>query len=94
MAPEAHGAQVLQDANYEHKNMRSAQTKTGLPCNFCFLKFLPSCTVEAEDAPQTLFRAPLTPGLGSWLGLGGLYLTKFTTGKVHYNFGFINFAQK
>ncbi len=29
-----------------------------------------------------------------WLGLGGPYLTKFATGKVHYNFGLINFARK
>jgi hypothetical protein len=72
----------------------SAPTITGLPYNFCFIKFLPSCTVDAEYAPYTLFRAPLTPGLGPWLGLGGLYLTKFTTGKVHYNFGLINFARK
>ncbi len=35
-----------------------------LPYNFCLIKFLPSLTVEAVDAPQTLFRAPLTPGVG------------------------------
>ncbi len=35
-----------------------------LPYNFCFIKFLPSLTVEAVDLPQTLFRAPLTPGVG------------------------------
>ena len=35
-----------------------------LPYNFCFIKFLPSLTVEAVDAPQTLFRAPLTTGVG------------------------------
>jgi hypothetical protein len=28
------------------------------------------------------------------LGLGGPYLTKFATGKVHYNFGLISFARK
>ena len=38
--------------------------KTVLPYNFCLIKFLPSLTVEAVDAPQTLFRAPLTPGVG------------------------------
>ena len=38
--------------------------KTVLPYNFCFIKFLPSPTDEAVDAPQTLFRAPLTPGVG------------------------------
>jgi hypothetical protein len=31
--------------------------------NFCLIKFLPSLTVEAVDAPHTLFRAPLTPGV-------------------------------
>ena len=40
----------------------SAPTKTGLAYNFCFIKFLPSCTVEAVDAPQNLFRSPLIPG--------------------------------
>ncbi len=65
-----------------------------LPYNFGFIKFLPSLTVEAIDAPQTLFRAPLTPGLGSGLGLGGLYLAKLTIGKAHYNFCLINFARK
>ncbi len=35
-----------------------------LPYNFCLIKFLPSLTVEAVGAPQTLFRAPLTPGVG------------------------------
>ena len=33
-------------------------TKTVLPYNFCFIKFSPSCTVEAVDALQALFRAP------------------------------------
>jgi hypothetical protein len=39
-------------------------TKMVLPYNICFIKFLLSLTVEAVDAPQTLFRAPLTRGLG------------------------------
>ncbi len=55
MAPEAHGAQVLPDPDFGHKN------KTDLPYNFCFIKFFPSLTVEAVDALQalqTLFRAP------------------------------------
>jgi hypothetical protein len=42
---------------------------------------------EAVYAPQTLYRAPLTHGLGS-----GHDLTKLTTGKVYYNFCLINFA--
>jgi hypothetical protein len=41
----------------------SAPTKTDLPYNFCFIKFFPSLTVAAVDALQTLFRAPLTPGV-------------------------------
>jgi len=55
--PVAHGAQVLPDPDYGSKNM-IRPTKTDLPYNFCFIKFLPSLTVEAVDAPQTLFRAP------------------------------------
>ena len=35
-----------------------------LPYNFCLINFLPSLMVEAVDAPQTLFRVPLTPGVG------------------------------
>jgi hypothetical protein len=31
--------------------------------NFCFINFFPSLTVEAVDALQTLFRAPLTTGV-------------------------------
>ncbi len=41
----------------------SAPTKTDLPYNFCFIKNFPSLTVAAVDALQTLFRAPLTPGV-------------------------------
>jgi hypothetical protein len=40
-----------------------APIKTDLPYNFCFINFLPSLTVEAVDALQTLFRASLTPGV-------------------------------
>jgi hypothetical protein len=36
----------------------SAPTKTGLAYKLCFIMFLPSCTVEAVEAPQTLPRAP------------------------------------
>ncbi len=35
-----------------------------LPYNFCLIEILPSLTVVAVDAPQTLFRAPLTLGVG------------------------------
>ncbi len=60
MAPEAHGAHVLPDPEFGPKNMIHP-TKTDLPYNFCFIKKLPSLTVAAVDALQTLFRAPLTP---------------------------------
>ena len=56
-------AQVLPDPDERPKNM-IRPTKMVLPYNFCLIKFLPSLTVEAVDAPQTLFRAPLTPGVG------------------------------
>ena len=55
------------------------------------MKFLPSLTVEAVDILQTLFRAQ-TPGLGSRVGVGGLGLTKLTTGKEYYTFCLIKFA--
>jgi hypothetical protein len=51
---------------------------------------LPSLTVEAVDALQTLFRDP--PGLGSRLGLGVLDLTKLTAGKEYNTFCIIKFA--
>jgi hypothetical protein len=65
------------------KHDLSAPTKTGLVYNFCFIKYSPSCTVEAVDAQ---------PGLGSGPGLGGQELTKLTIGKAGYNFCVINFA--
>ena len=52
MAPEAHGAQVLPDPDYGPKTIICP--KTDLPYNFCFLKFLPSITVDAVDFLQTL----------------------------------------
>ena len=57
MAPEAHGAKVLPDLDFRPKNM-IYPTKIDLPYNFCFIKFLPSLTVEAVDSLKTLFRAP------------------------------------
>jgi hypothetical protein len=58
MVPEAQRAQVLPDPDYGPKKMICPPNKTGLPYNFGLIKFSPSCTVEAADAPQTLFRAP------------------------------------
>jgi hypothetical protein len=57
MAPEAHGVQVIPDPDFGPENIIHP-TKTDLPYNFCIIKFLPSLTVEAVDAPQTLFRGP------------------------------------
>jgi len=37
---------------------------------------------------------PPTPGLGSRVGIGGLGLTKLTTGKEYYTFCLIKFAWK
>ena len=62
MAPEAHGAQVLPDPDFGPKN-KIRPPKSHLPYNFCFIIFFPSVTVAAVDALQTLFRAPLTPGV-------------------------------
>jgi hypothetical protein len=44
--------------------MWSAPTETGMPYNFCFIKFSPSQTVEATEAGQTPIRASLTLGVG------------------------------
>jgi hypothetical protein len=55
-------AQVLPDPDFGAQKY-DPLTKTDLPYNF-FMKFLPSLTVEAVDAPQTLVRASLTPGVG------------------------------
>ena len=62
MAPEANGVQVLPDPDYGPKNM-IGPTKTDLPYNFCLILFFPSLTIAAVDTLQTLFRAPLTPGV-------------------------------
>ncbi len=62
MAPEAHGAQVLPDPDFGPKNMiRPHQNRPSL--QLLFYKLFPSLTVAAVDALQTLFRAPLTPGV-------------------------------
>ncbi len=40
--------------------------KTGVPYNFCFIKFSQKWMVEAADACWTQFGAPLTPRVGVW----------------------------
>jgi hypothetical protein len=37
-----------------------------MPYNIYCIKFSPSLMVEAAEAGQTLFIAPLTPGVGVW----------------------------
>ena len=60
MAPEGQGAQVLPDPDLGLKKV-TLSTKSGVPCNFCFIKFLPKRTVEAPEAPHTPFSYP-----GGW----------------------------
>ena len=68
----------------------SAPTKTDLPYNFCFIKFLPSLMVEAVDSLQTLFRAldpwfrvkarcrrPRPDQVDYWEGVLHLFIIKF-----------------
>ena len=42
-------------------------TKSGAPCNFCFIKFLPKCTAEAPETPCTPFMHPVPGGGGTVL---------------------------
>jgi hypothetical protein len=55
---------MLEAAEIMNLKMWPAPTKTGAPYNFCFIKFLPNRMAEATEARQTMFRAPLTRGLG------------------------------
>ena len=63
MSPEGHGAQVLPDPDLGPKKV-TPPTKSGAPCNYCFIKFLPKCTAEAPEAPQTPFMHPVPRGWG------------------------------
>jgi hypothetical protein len=93
MAPEPHGAQVLLDPDYGSKKCFFAPTKTLVCYIFGFIKFSPKCMVEAAVQPWPHFGPPY-PWFRVRAGVGGQGLTKLTTGKVHYNFGLINFAWK
>ena len=62
MAPEGHGAQVLLDPDLGPKKV--TPPKSEVPCNFCFLKFLPKRTVEAPEAPRIPFTHPVPEGGG------------------------------
>jgi len=65
MALEAHGPSSFK-VEIRDPKIWSSPTKTGLANNFWKLKFSPGCTVEAANAPQTLFMDTLSPGLGLW----------------------------
>jgi hypothetical protein len=68
--------------------MWPASTKTGVPYNFCFIKFLPNRMAEATEARQILFRAPLTPGVGVWsriLAMNLLPIEEYTHAKFHWD---------
>ena len=63
MAPEVQGAQVLPDPDLGPEKV-TRPTKSGAPCNFCFIKFSPKRTVEAPEAPRTPFTHPVPRGVG------------------------------
>jgi hypothetical protein len=93
MAAEAQGAQVLPDLDYGPKNMFcSQQNRTGLQLLF-YKVFTLLHGWGCRCTPDPVL-GPLTPGLGSGLGLGGQDLTKLTIGKAGYNFCLLNFAWK
>ena len=78
MASEEHGAQVLPDPDLGPKRWPSP-TKSGVPCHFCLVNFLPKHRVEAPEAP----RSPLcTPYLGGG-GTGSTPPRTFTPLKDH-----------
>ena len=66
MSPEGHGAQVLPDPDLGPKKVTNP-TKSGAPCNFCFIKFLPKCMAEAPETPYTPFTHPVPGGRGYWV---------------------------
>ncbi len=62
--------------------------KTGVPYNFCFIKFSPNQTDEAAEAHQTLFRPPLTPGVGVCRRIPATNLSpieKYPHAKFHWD---------
>ena len=60
MAPEGHGAQVLPDPDFGWPTL----TKLEVPCDFCFMKFLPKCMADAPEVPWTPFMHPVPRGWG------------------------------
>ena len=63
MAPEGQGAQVLPDPDLGPKKV-TRPIKSGVPCNFFFIKISPKRTVEAPEAPRTPFTHPVPGGVG------------------------------
>ena len=50
MALEGHGAQVLPDPDLGPEKV-TRPIKSGVPSNYCLIKFLPKCMAEAPEAP-------------------------------------------
>ncbi len=68
--------------------MWCAPTKTGMPYNFCFIKFSPSQMVESAEAGQMLFRAPLTLGVRVWVCNSATNLSRieeYPNAKFHHD---------
>ena len=65
MSPEGHGAQVLPDPDLGL--LKVTPTKSGVPCNFCFIKFLPKHMAEAPETPGTPFMHPVPGGGEYWV---------------------------
>ena len=61
MAPEGQGPRSFWIRIWDPKRWPTP-TKSWVPCNFCFIKFLPKRTVESPEAPRTLFTHPVPGG--------------------------------
>ncbi len=79
---------MLEAAEIMNPKMWPAPTKTGAPYNFCFIKFSPNRMVEAAEARQTMFMAPLTLGVGVWGRIPATNLPpiqEYTHAKFHWD---------
>ncbi len=82
MGPRSFGIQITD------LKMWPAPTKTGVPYNFCFIKFSPNRTFEAAEAHPTLFRAPLILGVGVWGQIPAMNLppiVEYTHAKFYWD---------
>ena len=71
MVPEGHGAQVLPDLDLGPKKVTRSH-KSGVPSNFCLIKFLPKHMAEAPEAPRTPFMHPVPSRSGIGVQKGDL----------------------